>query len=178
MVGGLGGAGVVALAAAFALGPGPAAQAKRMPRERVESVRGVIAGTVRHHETGEVIAAARVRLYCTCMEFALETTTDERGTYRFARLPPGAYTVDAQVEVALVGKRFRLPRNAKFRVNLWVDPEDELPRLVDLEPAPPPRRFDPAHWVPKSVSDAQKNRMPAAFRHLEDVEWDIPLRHY
>jgi hypothetical protein len=165
--------------AALVLATTPApTEAKRMPRERVESMRGVIAGTVRHEATGEVIAAARVRLYCTCMQYALETTTDERGSYRFARLPPGAYTVDAQVEKALVGKRFRLPRNAKFRVNLWVDPNDDLPRLVDLEPAPEPRRFDPTEWVPRAVSDAQKNRMPAAFRHLENVEWEIPMRAY
>ncbi len=153
-------------------------EAKRVPPERLPTHRGTIAGTVRHESTGEIMSQAKVRLYCTCLQFVLETVTDERGAYRFVRLPPGAYTVDTQVDEALVGKRFRLPRNAKFRVNLWIDPAQDLPRLIDLEPAPEPKRFHPDEWVPKAVADKQRNRMPAAFRHLEYVEWSVPLRHY
>lgn len=154
------------------------ADAKRLPKERVITHRGTIAGTVRHNQTGEVVVGATVKLYCTCLQFSLRTVTDESGNYRFVRLPPGAYTVDAQVEQALVGKRFNLLRSAKYRVNFWIDPTDQTPKLIELEPPPPPADHSPKDWIPKSVVEKHKPRMPAAFRHLEHVDWAIPLRHY
>jgi hypothetical protein len=154
------------------------AEAKRLPKERMVTHRGTIAGSVRHHETGEAMVGAMVKLYCTCLQFSLRTVTDESGNYRFVRLPPGAYTVDARIKDALVGKRFKLLRNAKYRVNFWINPEDQMPKLIEMEPPPPPKDRSPKDWVPKSVVEKHKPRMPAAFRHLEHVDWAVPLRHY
>lgn len=70
---------------------------------------GRISGTVIHSETREPIANALVVLQCTCLAGSRETTTDPRGRYAFARLPPGTYTVQVLAGQADVSKVFELP---------------------------------------------------------------------
>lgn len=56
---------------------------------------GMIHGVVRSKQTGKAVAGASVILECTCLQELRITTTGTHGTYRFANLPPGIYTMQA-----------------------------------------------------------------------------------
>ena len=69
-----------------------------------------IQGVVTHERTGEPEKGALVILQCTCLEQPLETSTNERGLYRFGDLPPGTYTIQVLKGTADVSKVVTLPR--------------------------------------------------------------------
>jgi len=68
-----------------------------------------IQGVVTHERTGEPLKGALVILQCTCLEQQLETSTNDRGMYRFGELPPGTYTIQVLKGQADSSKVVTLP---------------------------------------------------------------------
>lgn len=68
-----------------------------------------IQGVVTHERTGAPLKGAIVVLQCTCLEAARETSTNDRGSYRFGDLPPGTYTIQVLKGTADVAKVVTLP---------------------------------------------------------------------
>lgn len=68
-----------------------------------------IQGVVTHERTGEPLKDAIVILQCTCLEAARETSTNDRGQYRFGDLGPGTYTIQVLKGEADSSKVVTLP---------------------------------------------------------------------
>ena len=99
-----------------------------------------LSGRVKNSISGEAIEGAPVEIRCPCLAGPRRAYTDARGVVSFADLPHGVYSISATYGVAsrsLVA--IALPRGAKFRAVLALDPTDPTPHRVQLTtPQPPP----------------------------------------
>jgi hypothetical protein len=125
------------LSICLSLGIGiPAAGTLLLAPQRADAAEtGTISGVVTNAKTGDRLAGALVVLQCTCLQGQREATTNDNGLYAFANLPPGTYTIQVLSGEADVSKVATLPRNAKFRANFKVDPQNEFKRVVRVKAA-------------------------------------------
>lgn len=92
-----------------------------------------LSGLVKNSIRGEAIEGAPVEIRCPCLASPRRAYTDARGVVSFADLPHGVYSISASYGVAsrsLVA--IALPRGAKFRAVLALDPTDPTPRRLEF----------------------------------------------
>ncbi|MGB1016452.1 MAG: VWA domain-containing protein, partial [Nannocystaceae bacterium] len=99
------------------------------------AAQGMISGVVTDAKTKKKIAGALVVLQCSCLQGARETQTNATGLYAFRYLPPGRYTIQVLSGQAEVSKVANLPRDAKFRANLSIDPNASFKRIIAVHSA-------------------------------------------
>ncbi len=85
---------------------------------------GSISGMVRHVELEIPLGNALVVLQSS--EKSAEMLTDVHGRFSFDGLPPGTYSVQVLVGQADIRKVLTLPREASFRANFRVNPDEPL----------------------------------------------------
>ena len=112
---------------------GTAAAVMTVPDTAEAASDGVINGAVTDEKTGDRINEAIVILQCACLQGTRETRTNSEGLYTFKNLPPGAYTVQVLTGQANVSKIVDLPRGAKYRVNVALDPKNSFTRTIQVE---------------------------------------------
>lgn len=71
---------------------------------------------------GDPLAAARVRLSCTCLPRSLEATTGPDGAYVFQDLPAGTYAVQARHGDLRRTHDLDVPQGSKQRLDLQLWP--------------------------------------------------------
>jgi hypothetical protein len=92
-----------------------------------------LSARVKDSISGDAIEGAPVEIRCPCLAGPRRANTDERGVVSFADLPHGEYSISVSYGVAtrsLWG--IVLPRGAKFRAVLPIDPTDPTPHRVQL----------------------------------------------
>lgn len=83
-----------------------------------------ISGEVRGPD-GVPLANAYVIVQSTALVEQRERLTNERGAFGFDDLPPGNYTIQVLAGNADVSKIVELPKDARYRANFSVNPEEE-----------------------------------------------------
>ncbi len=106
------------------------------PQTAAAADQGAISGVVTNSKTKEKVKTALVVLQCTCLQGTRETKTNDSGLYVFRDLPPGTYTIQVLAGQADISKVTTLPRDAKFRANFSVDPNNEFRRVVRVKSTP------------------------------------------
>ena len=104
-----------------------------IPAEAKAADDGQIVGRVTNSEDKQPLSGALVLIQCSCLSSSLETTTNERGLYRFTDLPPGTYTIQVLSGEADVSRVTQLPRAAKFRADFSLNPQVRLTETVVVE---------------------------------------------
>lgn len=92
-----------------------------------------LSARVKSSISGDAIEGAPVEIRCPCLASPRRAYTDARGVISFADLPHGEYSISVSYGVAtrsLWG--IVLPRGAKLRAVLPIDPNDDTPRQVQL----------------------------------------------
>jgi hypothetical protein len=84
---------------------------------------GVISGVVRGRD-GFPLTNAYVALQSTADERPQQLLTNERGSFEFKALASGNYTLQIFAGKASVSKIVELPKDARFRANFSVDPDE------------------------------------------------------